>query len=77
MKTWAKVISSVAFFFFLTTTRDFIKGDTDSVLVEATEPSQEESFTIHLGAQMKQMHNLRLLSADALQLCKYLTHDAR
>lgn len=31
----------------------------------------EESFTIHLGAQMKQMHNLRLLSADVLDLCRY------
>ncbi|KAK8403958.1 hypothetical protein O3P69_000187 [Scylla paramamosain] len=57
------------------TPKDFIKGDTESVLVESSEPSQEESFTIHLGAQMKQMHNLRLLSADALQLCKYLTLD--
>lgn len=57
------------------TPKDFIKGDTEAVLVESSEPSQEESFTIHLGAQMKQMHNLRLLSADALQLCKYLTHD--
>lgn len=29
----------------------------------------EESFTIHLGAQMKQMHNLRLLAADELSIC--------
>lgn len=56
--------------------RDFILGS-DTVMTEATEPTQEESFTIHLGAQMKQMHNLRLLSADVLQLCKYQSHDAR
>ena len=31
----------------------------------------EESFTIHLGTQMKQMHNLRLVAADAVQLCAY------
>ncbi|XP_061435064.1 protein C12orf4 homolog [Lethenteron reissneri] len=30
----------------------------------------EESFTIHLGAQMKTMHNLRLLRADVLELCR-------
>lgn len=34
------------------------------------EPGQmEESFTIHLGAQMKQMHNLRLLATEALNFC--------
>lgn len=57
------------------TPKDFILGS-DTVMTEATEPTQEESFTIHLGAQMKQMHNLRLLSADVLQLCKYQSHDA-
>lgn len=31
----------------------------------------EESFTIHLGAQLKTMHNLRLLRADMLDFCKY------
>ncbi|XP_066995761.1 ferry endosomal RAB5 effector complex subunit 3 isoform X3 [Anabrus simplex] len=30
----------------------------------------EESFTIHLGSQMKQMHNIRILSADLLDFCK-------
>lgn len=30
----------------------------------------EESFTIQLGAQMKQTHNLRLISADVLDLCR-------
>lgn len=29
----------------------------------------EESFTIHLGSQMKQMHNIRILSADVLDFC--------
>lgn len=30
----------------------------------------EESFTIHLGSQMKQMHNIRILSADVLEFCR-------
>lgn len=28
----------------------------------------QESFTITLGAQMKQMHNIRLVAADPLQV---------
>ncbi|KAM4747428.1 ferry endosomal RAB5 effector complex subunit 3 isoform 1-T1 [Rhinophrynus dorsalis] len=31
----------------------------------------EESFTIHLGAQLKTMHNLRLVRADMLDFCKH------
>lgn len=31
----------------------------------------QESFTVTLGAQMKQMHNLRLVAANILDLCKY------
>lgn len=54
--------------------KDFVIGSSDAVMTEA-EITLEESFTIHLGAQMKQMHNLRLLAADALQLCKYQSHD--
>lgn len=34
----------------------------------------EESFTIHLGAQMKTTHNLRLLCADILELCQHKPH---
>nr|XP_005989335.1 PREDICTED: protein C12orf4 homolog isoform X2 [Latimeria chalumnae] len=34
----------------------------------------EESFTIHLGAQLKTMHNLRLLRADVLDFCKHKPH---
>uniref|UniRef100_UPI00358FC820 ferry endosomal RAB5 effector complex subunit 3 isoform X2 n=1 Tax=Myxine glutinosa TaxID=7769 RepID=UPI00358FC820 len=33
-------------------------------------PRLEESFTIHLGAQQKTMHNLRLLRGAALDLCQ-------
>ncbi|XP_064111894.1 protein C12orf4 homolog [Macrobrachium nipponense] len=57
------------------TPKDFIVTGSDAIIVEANDPILEESFTIHLGAQMKQMHNLRLLSADALQLCKYSSHE--
>lgn len=34
----------------------------------------EESFTIHLGAQMKTTHNLRVLSASVLDLCRHKPH---
>ncbi|XP_060698869.1 protein C12orf4 homolog isoform X6 [Hemiscyllium ocellatum] len=34
-------------------------------------PLLEESFTIHLGAQLKTMHNLRLMRADVLDFCKH------
>lgn len=33
-------------------------------------PLLQESFTIHLGSQMKQMHNIRILSADVLDFCQ-------
>ncbi|KRT80260.1 hypothetical protein AMK59_8056 [Oryctes borbonicus] len=29
----------------------------------------EESFTIHLGSQLKQMHNIRILRANVMNLC--------
>lgn len=29
----------------------------------------EESFTIHLGSQLKQMHNIRILSANVMDHC--------
>nr|XP_023013811.1 protein C12orf4 homolog [Leptinotarsa decemlineata] len=32
-------------------------------------PILEESFTIHLGSQLKQMHNIRILSASVMNLC--------
>jgi len=35
----------------------------------------QESFTITLGAQMKQMHNLRVSAAKILDLCKYSSGD--
>lgn len=34
--------------------------------------SMEESFTIHLGSQLKHMHNIRILSADVADLCSPL-----
>ena len=34
-------------------------------------PALEESFTIHLGTQLKQMYNLRLIAADVLQPFSY------
>ena len=29
----------------------------------------EESFTIHLGSQLKQTHNIRIVACDLLDLC--------
>lgn len=37
----------------------------------AVNTNLQESFTITLGAQMKQMHNLRLVAANPIQLCRY------
>ncbi|XP_065214139.1 protein C12orf4 homolog [Planococcus citri] len=37
---------------------------------ESSLPLMEESFTIHLGSQMKQMHNIRIMSADILDFCR-------
>ncbi|KAK1804538.1 hypothetical protein P4O66_020548 [Electrophorus voltai] len=36
----------------------------------------EESFTIHLGAQLKTMHNLRLVRANVLDFCKHRHHGS-
>lgn len=56
-----------------------------SQLTEAQEPGDrrfeeqrqlEESFTIHLGAQLKTMHNLRLVRADVLDFCKHRRHGS-
>lgn len=38
-------------------------------------PIMQESFTIHLGSQMKQMHNIRLLCADVLDFCQLRRGD--
>ncbi|KAF6216125.1 hypothetical protein GE061_000463 [Apolygus lucorum] len=35
----------------------------------------QESFTIHLGSQMKQMYNIRILSADVMDFCMLRTND--
>uniref|UniRef100_A0A672HNZ1 CL004 protein n=1 Tax=Salarias fasciatus TaxID=181472 RepID=A0A672HNZ1_SALFA len=40
------------------------------------QPQLEESFTIHLGAQLKTMHNLRLVRADVLDFCKHRHHGS-
>ncbi|XP_038842803.1 protein C12orf4 homolog isoform X1 [Salvelinus namaycush] len=57
-----------------------------SQLTEESEPGArvyeeqrqlEESFTIHLGAQLKTMHNLRLVRADVLDFCKHRRHGSR
>ncbi|KAG5893356.1 hypothetical protein JTB14_000121 [Gonioctena quinquepunctata] len=42
-------------------------GSCDRGLIDA--PILEESFTIHLGSQLKQMHNIRILSASVMDLC--------
>uniref|UniRef100_A0A3Q1IR09 CL004 protein n=1 Tax=Anabas testudineus TaxID=64144 RepID=A0A3Q1IR09_ANATE len=50
---------------------------TDSGARMFEEQSQlEESFTIHLGAQLKTMHNLRLVRADVLDFCKHRRHGS-
>ncbi|XP_012277671.1 protein C12orf4 homolog isoform X2 [Orussus abietinus] len=39
-------------------------------------PQLEESFTIHLGSQMKQMHNIRILTGDVLDFCRIRHNDS-
>lgn len=39
-------------------------------------PILEESFTIHLGSQMKQMHNIRILTGDVLDFCRTKKSDS-
>jgi hypothetical protein len=35
----------------------------------APRPRLEESFTIHLGSQLKQTHNVRIVAMDMMDLC--------
>lgn len=46
-------------------------GNRSSMFV-SQQPSMEESFTIHLGSQLKHMHNIRILSANVTDLCSPL-----
>ncbi|KAK9727711.1 hypothetical protein QE152_g19021 [Popillia japonica] len=36
---------------------------------KVSHPILEESFTVHLGSQLKQMHNIRILRANVMNLC--------
>jgi hypothetical protein len=36
---------------------------------------REESFTIHLGSQLKSSHNIRILAADIIDLCSPLLNE--
>lgn len=49
-------------------------GNRSSMFV-SQQPSMEESFTIHLGSQLKHMHNIRILSANVTDLCSPLHMD--
>ncbi|CAH0562518.1 unnamed protein product [Brassicogethes aeneus] len=42
---------------------------------EIATPTLEESFTIHLGSQLKQMHNIRILSGNVMDLCSVNDND--
>lgn len=50
-------------------------GNRSSMFVSMQTPSMEESFTIHLGSQLKHMHNIRILAADINDLCSPLHSD--
>ncbi|CAG4970583.1 unnamed protein product [Colias eurytheme] len=39
-------------------------------------PRLEESFTIHLGSQLKQTHNIRLVAVDIMDLCSVNRGDS-
>lgn len=51
-------------------------GNRSSMFI-SQQPSMEESFTIHLGSQLKHMHNIRILSANVNDLCSPLHVDER
>ncbi|XP_053682077.1 protein C12orf4 homolog isoform X2 [Sabethes cyaneus] len=44
-------------------------------MISTQGPSMEESFTIHLGSQLKHMHNIRILSTKLSDLCSPLYGD--
>ncbi|XP_030748676.1 protein C12orf4 homolog [Sitophilus oryzae] len=48
--------------------RDFQSSGSESIH-QINSPLMEESFTIHLGSQLKQMHNIRILSANVMDMC--------
>lgn len=50
----------------------FPRSESSFSMSSQTEVSAlQESFTVTLGAQMKQMHNLRIVAANIMDLCKY------
>uniref|UniRef100_A0A1I8NN21 Macro domain-containing protein n=1 Tax=Stomoxys calcitrans TaxID=35570 RepID=A0A1I8NN21_STOCA len=49
-------------------------GNRSSMFI-SQQPSMEESFTIHLGSQLKHMHNIRILSSNVNDLCSPLYAD--
>ncbi|KAL1492654.1 hypothetical protein ABEB36_010880 [Hypothenemus hampei] len=49
--------------------KEFVSQDSTSSRGHIDTPLLEESFTIHLGSQLKQMHNIRILSANVMELC--------
>ncbi|KAF5285284.1 hypothetical protein FQR65_LT13274 [Abscondita terminalis] len=53
----------------------FICDHSQGVRKELQSTVLEESFTIHLGSQLKQMHNIRILSADVMDLCDIRDND--
>src|SRR5688572_18173662 len=43
----------------------------ESIVESTNQPRFEESFTIHLGTQLKQMYNIRLMACNVIDLCTY------
>lgn len=51
-------------------------GNRSSMFI-SQQSSMEESFTIHLGSQLKHMHNIRILSGNVTDLCSPLHTEER
>ncbi|CAG9767997.1 unnamed protein product [Ceutorhynchus assimilis] len=49
--------------------KDFPSNESNTSRDQINQSILEESFTIHLGSQLKQMHNIRILSANVMDLC--------
>lgn len=70
------ITSQVSELFQMTTPVTTPLGNRSSMFI-TQQPSMEESFTIHLGSQLKHMHNIRILSANINDLCSPLHDDER
>lgn len=64
------LITSMVLFFSNSPLSSTANRTFSDLVIDNQGPVMQESFTIHLGSQMKQMHNIRLLCTDVLDFCQ-------